>query len=55
MTISRLFTDFSVPLHATSADYLRYHERLREGLRLAGMPESRLGAAPSVIHWPALM
>ena len=39
MTILRLFTDWSVPLHATSADYLRYHERLREGLRLAGMPE----------------
>ena len=39
MTISRLFTDWSVPLHATSPDYLSYHERLREGLRLAGMPE----------------
>jgi len=39
MTILRLFTDWSVPLHATSPDYLRYHERLREGLRLAGMPE----------------
>jgi hypothetical protein len=39
MTILRLFTDWSVPLHATSPDYLRYHERLREGLRMAGMPE----------------
>jgi hypothetical protein len=39
MTINRLFADWSVPLQATSAAYQRQHERFREGLRIAGMPE----------------
>jgi len=39
MTINRFFADWSVPLPATSPDYLREHERFREGLRLAGMPQ----------------
>jgi TolB-like protein/tetratricopeptide (TPR) repeat protein len=40
MTITRLFEDWSVPLDATSSTYLRQHERFRDGLRLAGMPEA---------------
>jgi adenylate cyclase len=39
MTINRLFADWSVPLQATSAEYRRQHERFREGLRSAGMPD----------------
>ena len=39
MTINRLFADWSVPLQATSAAYRRQHERFREGLRIAGMPD----------------
>jgi adenylate cyclase len=39
MTIKRLFDEWSVPLHTTSPDYLRQHERFRDGLRIAGMPE----------------
>jgi hypothetical protein len=39
MTIKRFFADWSVPLQATSPEYQRQHERFREGLRLAGMPE----------------
>jgi adenylate cyclase len=39
MTIKRLFADWSVPLQATSPVYLRQHERFRDGLRIAGMPE----------------
>jgi tetratricopeptide (TPR) repeat protein len=39
MTIRRLFDDWSVPLQATSALYQRQHERIRDGLRIAGMPE----------------
>ena len=39
MTIKRFFDDWSVPLQATSALYQRQHERIRDGLRLAGMPE----------------
>ena len=39
MTIKRLFADWSVPLQATSPAYRREHERFRDGLRLAGMPE----------------
>ena len=40
MTVRRLFDDWSVPLQATSPAYLRQHERIRDGLRLAGMPEA---------------
>jgi class 3 adenylate cyclase/TolB-like protein/cytochrome c-type biogenesis protein CcmH/NrfG len=40
MTIKRLFNDWSVPLEATSPTYLRHHERFRDGLRLAGMPDA---------------
>jgi adenylate cyclase len=40
MTIKRLFDDWSVPLEVTSPAYLRAHERIREGLRKAGMPET---------------
>src|SRR6185312_10884426 len=40
MTITRLFADWSVPLQATSPAYRRQHERIRDGLRRAGMPES---------------
>jgi len=39
MTIKRLFDGWSVPLQATSPVYLRQHERIRDGLRIAGMPE----------------
>ena len=39
MTIKRLFADWSVPLQATSQTYQRQHERFRDGLRIAGMPE----------------
>jgi class 3 adenylate cyclase/TolB-like protein/Flp pilus assembly protein TadD len=39
VTINQLFADWSVPLQATSPAYLRQHERLRDGLRRAGMPE----------------
>jgi adenylate cyclase len=39
MTIRRFFDDWSVPLQAASPAYLRHHERIREGLRIAGMPE----------------
>jgi adenylate cyclase len=39
MTIKRLFSDWSVPLEATSRSYLLEHERFRDGLRLAGMQE----------------
>ena len=39
MTIKRLFDSWSVPLQSTSQTYLRQHERLRDGLRMAGMPE----------------
>jgi tetratricopeptide (TPR) repeat protein len=38
MTVKRLFADWSVPLHATSSTYRQLNERLREGLRIAGMP-----------------
>jgi adenylate cyclase len=40
MTIARFFSDWSVPLESTSPEYRRQHDRFREGLRLAGMPES---------------
>jgi TolB-like protein/class 3 adenylate cyclase/Flp pilus assembly protein TadD len=40
MTIERFFSDWSVPLQATSLDYRRQHARFRQGLRLAGMAES---------------
>jgi len=39
MTIKRLFADWSVPLQATNPIYRRQHERFRDGLRIAGMPE----------------
>jgi TolB-like protein/Flp pilus assembly protein TadD len=39
MTIDRFFDDWSVPLVATSAAYRNQHERFREGLRRAGMPD----------------
>lgn len=39
MTIKRHFDTWSVPLQATASVYLRHHERLLQGLRLAGMPE----------------
>ncbi len=39
LTIKRLFDDWSVPLPATSLAYRAQHERLRTGLRLAGMAE----------------
>jgi TolB-like protein/class 3 adenylate cyclase/cytochrome c-type biogenesis protein CcmH/NrfG len=39
MTIRRIFDDWSVPLEATSPLYQRQHERIRDGLRLAGMAE----------------
>jgi adenylate cyclase len=39
LTIGRLFADWPVPLQATSPAYRQQHERFREGLRLAGMPE----------------
>jgi adenylate cyclase len=38
-TINQLFNDWSVPLQATSQAYLHQHERLQEGLRIAGMPQ----------------
>ncbi|HZU51159.1 MAG TPA: adenylate/guanylate cyclase domain-containing protein [Sphingomicrobium sp.] len=37
ITIKRLFDDWSVPLNATSPVYQQQHERIREGLRMAGM------------------
>jgi adenylate cyclase len=40
LTIKRLFDDWSVPLEATSPAYRTQHERLRDGLRLAGLPEA---------------
>jgi tetratricopeptide (TPR) repeat protein len=40
MTIRRLFDSWSVPLEDTSPIYRRQHERLRDGLRLAGMAET---------------
>ena len=40
LTIKRLFDDWSVPLEATSPAYRSQHERLRDGLRLAGLPEA---------------
>jgi tetratricopeptide (TPR) repeat protein len=46
-TISELFDDWSVPLEATSPIYRRQHERFRDGLRLAGMPEGSSRHAPS--------
>jgi tetratricopeptide (TPR) repeat protein len=39
MTIKRLFDDWSVPLQATSPVYFTQHERFRDGLRIAGMPQ----------------
>jgi len=39
LTIKRFFADWPVPLQATSPEYRRQHERFRDGLRLAGMPE----------------
>lgn len=39
MTVHQLFADWSVPLEATSTGYRRQHDRLRDGLRIAGMPE----------------
>ena len=39
LTIKRLFADWSVPLEATSPIYRRQHDRFRDGLRLAGMPD----------------
>jgi tetratricopeptide (TPR) repeat protein len=39
VSITRLFNDWSVPLQSTSPAYLDQHERLRTGLRMAGMPE----------------
>ena len=39
LTIKRLFDSWSVPLQSTSQTYLRQHERLRDGLRMAGMRE----------------
>jgi adenylate cyclase len=39
MTIQSFFADWSVPLPATSPVYGRQHERFRDGLRIAGMPE----------------
>ena len=39
MTINRFFADWSVPLPVTSPIYQRQHERFREGLQVAGMPE----------------
>jgi adenylate cyclase len=39
MTVKRLAAIWSVPLSTTSATYLRAHERIQDGLRLAGMPE----------------
>ena len=39
MTLNRLFEAWSVPLEVTSPTYLREHERIRDGLRIAGMPE----------------
>jgi hypothetical protein len=41
MTIRCLFDEWFVPLQTTSSDYLRQHERFRDGLRLAGKPEGR--------------
>jgi class 3 adenylate cyclase/TolB-like protein/cytochrome c-type biogenesis protein CcmH/NrfG len=38
LTIKRFFADWPVPLQATSPVYREQHERLRGGLRLAGMP-----------------
>ena len=40
LTIARLFTDWSVPIEATSATYQLQHRRFAEGLRRAGMPDS---------------
>jgi TolB-like protein/class 3 adenylate cyclase/cytochrome c-type biogenesis protein CcmH/NrfG len=40
MTIKRFFDDWSVPLEETSPDYRRAHERIRDDLRRAGMPEA---------------
>lgn len=39
LTITRFFADWPVPLQATSPLYREQHERFRDGLRLAGMPE----------------
>ena len=39
MTIDRFFDDWSVPLEATSPAYRSQHERFRNGLSLAGMPD----------------
>jgi class 3 adenylate cyclase/TolB-like protein/Flp pilus assembly protein TadD len=39
MTVKRLAAIWSVPLSATSATYLHAHERMQDGLRMAGMPE----------------
>jgi tetratricopeptide (TPR) repeat protein len=39
MTVKRLFERWSLALPRTSQPYLREHERLREGLRMAGMRE----------------
>jgi tetratricopeptide (TPR) repeat protein len=39
MTIKRLFESWSVPIQTASQTYLRQHERLRDGLRMAGMRE----------------
>ena len=40
MTTARFFADWSVPLPATSPAYRSRHERFRDGLRLAGMPDA---------------
>jgi tetratricopeptide (TPR) repeat protein len=40
MTIKRLSESWSVPLRATSQTYLNQHERIREGLHMAGMREN---------------
>jgi class 3 adenylate cyclase/TolB-like protein/Flp pilus assembly protein TadD len=39
LTIKRFFDDWSVPLQATSPDYQRQNDRIRDGLRIAGMAE----------------
>jgi class 3 adenylate cyclase/TolB-like protein/Flp pilus assembly protein TadD len=39
MTVKRLAAIWSVPLSTTNATYLHAHERIQDGLRLAGMPE----------------
>jgi tetratricopeptide (TPR) repeat protein len=40
LTIKRIFDTWSVPLQVTNPTYVRHHERLRDGLRLAGMREA---------------